>query len=44
MFFFVGKVVGKALYENCLLEQQFSRVFLNLLLDRPNTLDDVRIF
>ncbi|CAD7965272.1 unnamed protein product [Amoebophrya sp. A25] len=41
MFYFLGKVVGKAIYENCLLEPQFSRTFLNLLLNRPNTLDDL---
>ncbi|CAD7973177.1 unnamed protein product [Amoebophrya sp. A120] len=41
MFHFLGKVVGKAIYENCLLEPQFSRVFLNLLLGRDNTIDDL---
>ena len=41
MYFFLGKVVGKAVFENCLLEPQFSRVFLNLLLNRENTVDDL---
>eukprot|EP00392_Amoebophrya_sp_AT5.2_P009077 g9105.t1 len=40
MYFFLGKVVGKAIYEGCLLEPQFSRVFLNLLLGRDNTIND----
>jgi len=44
LFFFLGKVVGKSIYENCLLEPQFSRVFLNMLLNRKNSLDDVLKF
>ncbi|KEP61024.1 UNVERIFIED_CONTAM: HECT-domain (ubiquitin-transferase) domain-containing protein [Hammondia hammondi] len=38
----LGKVVGKALYEKILIEPQLNRVFLNLLLGRPNQVDDVQ--
>jgi len=41
LYIFLGKVVGKAIYEMFLLEPQFSRVFLNRLLGRLNELDDV---
>jgi len=41
LYTFLGKVVGKAIYEMLLLEPQFCRVFLNRLLGRVNTVDDV---
>mmetsp|Transcript_26565 Transcript_26565/g.61840 ORF Transcript_26565/g.61840 Transcript_26565/m.61840 type:complete len:1033 (-) Transcript_26565:158-3256(-) len=41
LYTFLGKVVGKAIYEMFLLEPQFSRVFLNRLLGRVNEVDDV---
>jgi len=41
LYVFLGKVVGKAIYEMFLLEPQFSRVFLNRLLGRLNEVDDV---
>jgi len=41
LYVFLGKVVGKAIYEMFLLEPQFSRVFLNRLLGRMNEVDDV---
>jgi len=41
LYAFLGKVVGKAIYEMFLLEPQFSRVFLNRLLGRANEVDDV---
>lgn len=41
LYGFLGKVVGKAIYEMFLLEPQFSRVFLNRLLGRTNEVDDV---
>lgn len=41
LYTFLGKVVGKAIYEMFLLEPQFSRVFLNRLLGRTNEVDDV---
>jgi len=40
-FNFVGKILGKSLYENILLESEFAGGFLNFLLDRKNTLDDL---
>jgi ubiquitin-protein ligase E3 C len=41
LYRFLGKVVGKAVYERFLLEAQFSRVFLNRILGRTNEVDDV---
>jgi ubiquitin-protein ligase E3 C len=41
LYCFLGKVVGKAIYEMFLLEPQFCRVFLNRLLGRINEVDDV---
>ncbi|CAJ1357847.1 unnamed protein product [Effrenium voratum] len=41
LYTFLGKVVGKAIYEMFLLEPQFSRVFLNRLLGRINEVDDI---
>ncbi|CEM29655.1 unnamed protein product [Vitrella brassicaformis CCMP3155] len=41
LFTLLGKVVGKALYEHILIEPQFNRVFLNLLLGRLNQVDDI---
>eukprot|EP00933_Yihiella_yeosuensis_P036201 TRINITY_DN29936_c0_g1_i1.p1 TRINITY_DN29936_c0_g1~~TRINITY_DN29936_c0_g1_i1.p1 ORF type:complete len:430 (+),score=57.74 TRINITY_DN29936_c0_g1_i1:158-1291(+) len=41
LYAFLGKVVGKAIYEMFLLEPQFSSVFLNRMLSRTNEVDDV---
>jgi len=41
LFTFLGKVVGKAIYELFLLEPQLSRTFLNRLLGRTNEVDDI---
>lgn len=41
LYSFLGKVVGKAIYELFLLEPMFSRTFLNRLLGRINEVDDV---
>lgn len=41
LYVFLGKVVGKAIYEMFLLEPQFCRVFLNRCLNRTNEVDDV---
>mmetsp|Transcript_29420 Transcript_29420/g.67753 ORF Transcript_29420/g.67753 Transcript_29420/m.67753 type:complete len:1036 (+) Transcript_29420:80-3187(+) len=41
LYRFLGKVVGKAVYEMLLLEPQFSRVFLNRILGMINEVDDV---
>ena len=41
LFNFLGKVVGKALYENILIEPVFARSFLNSLLGRKNGLNDL---
>jgi hypothetical protein len=34
---FVGKVVGKAVYEGINIDQKFAEPFLNLLIGRQNT-------
>lgn len=40
-FGFLGRILGKALYEGILIESQFAGVFLNALLGRQNTMDDL---
>ncbi|GIX63427.1 HECT-domain (ubiquitin-transferase) domain-containing protein [Babesia caballi] len=44
IFNFVGKVIGKALYEHILVEPVLSNVLLNLILGRRNTFDDLKYF
>eukprot|EP00375_Theileria_parva_P001919 XP_764594.1 ubiquitin-protein ligase [Theileria parva strain Muguga] len=44
LFCFIGKIVGKALYEQILIEPVLSRLLLNLILKRRNTLDDLKLF
>ena len=39
---FVGRVLGKSVYESILVEPQFCLPFLNQLLGKQNTLDDLR--
>lgn len=41
LFRFLGKVIGKAIYEIMLLEPQFSRAFLNKVLGRQNGVEDL---
>lgn len=40
-FEFLGKIVGKAIYENILIEPVMSRVFLNLILGQKNTIEEL---
>lgn len=40
-FHFMGRVLGKAVYERILVETEFSPVFLNILLGRLNQTDDL---
>ncbi len=40
-FNFMGKILGKAVYERILVETEFSPVFLNVLLGRLNQTDDL---
>ena len=40
-FNFLGKVLGKAMYERILVDPEFSPVFLNILLGRLNQTDDL---
>lgn len=44
LFNFVGKVIGKALYEHILIEPVLSPILLNLMLKIRNTLDDFKSF
>jgi hypothetical protein len=37
----IGKIVGKAIYENILIEPVLSRVFLNRILGKKNTIDEL---
>jgi hypothetical protein len=39
---FLGKIVGKAIYENILIEPVFSRVFLNQILGRRNGFEELQ--
>jgi len=41
---FLGRVLGKAVYESILVEPQFSLAFLNLILGKQNSLDDLKSF
>eukprot|EP00521_Asterionellopsis_glacialis_P008595 CAMPEP_0195285874 /NCGR_PEP_ID=MMETSP0707-20130614/3546_1 /TAXON_ID=33640 /ORGANISM="Asterionellopsis glacialis, Strain CCMP134" /LENGTH=1000 /DNA_ID=CAMNT_0040345433 /DNA_START=159 /DNA_END=3161 /DNA_ORIENTATION=+ len=41
---FLGRVLGKAVYESILVEPQFCLPFLNKLLGKQNTLDDLKNF
>lgn len=41
LYLFLGKIIGKAVYENILIEPIFSRSFLNNLLRRKNQFNDL---
>jgi ubiquitin-protein ligase E3 C len=41
---FLGRVLGKAVYESILVEPQFCLPFLNKLLGKPNSLEDLKNF
>jgi ubiquitin-protein ligase E3 C len=38
----VGRLVGKAVYEGINIEQKFAEPFLNLLIGRQNTFEDLQ--
>jgi ubiquitin-protein ligase E3 C len=40
-FEFIGRVLGKAIYEQILVEPVFAKVFLNIFLGRVNHIDDL---
>jgi ubiquitin-protein ligase E3 B len=42
MFKFFGMIVGKAMFEGCLLKCTFTRTFLNKLVKKSNRLDDLK--
>lgn len=44
LFRFVGKLIGKALYEGILIEPVLSRLMLNIILKHRNTLDDFKLY
>jgi ubiquitin-protein ligase E3 B len=39
---FFGMMVGKAIFEGCLLKCTFAKTFLNRLVNRINYLDDLK--
>ena len=39
---FIGKLIGKAVYEGINIEQKFAEPFLNLLIGRQNTFEDLQ--
>jgi hypothetical protein len=41
-FAFLGRILGKAVYESILIEPQFAGFFLNKLLGRGNYVDDIK--
>ena len=42
LFYFVGLVVGRAIYDNILIETQFSQFFLRKILGKINYLNDLQ--
>ena len=42
MYKFFGMIVGKAMFDGCLLKCTFTRTFLNRLVKKPNTFDDLK--
>jgi ubiquitin-protein ligase E3 C len=42
MYKFMGKIIGKAIYEDILIEPVFSRAFLNLVLDEKNDFEELK--
>jgi len=36
MYFFIGKILAKAIYEQILIEPIFSKAFINLLINKNN--------
>ncbi|EGR33486.1 ubiquitin protein ligase, putative [Ichthyophthirius multifiliis] len=41
-YYFLGSIVGKAIYENILIQPVFSKVFLNQILEKPSTIEDLQ--
>ena len=41
-FNFLGKILGKAMYEGITLEPKFADFFLRRLIGKPNTLNDLK--
>ena len=39
---FIGKIIGKAIYENITIGPKFAGPFLNALIGRKNTFEDLR--
>jgi ubiquitin-protein ligase E3 B len=42
MYQFFGMVVGKAIFEGCLLKCTFAKTFLNRLVKKINQMDDLK--
>lgn len=39
---FVGRIIGKAVYEGINIEQKFAEPFINLVIGRQNTFEDMQ--
>ena len=37
----MGKIIGKAIYEGITIQQKFAEPFLNLVIGRKNTFEDL---
>lgn len=42
LFYFIGRLVGKAIYEYILFDSVFSVIFLNRILGVPNTINELK--
>jgi ubiquitin-protein ligase E3 C len=41
-YYFLGKMIGKAIYERIIIQPVLSKVFLNKVLELNNSIEDLR--
>ncbi|KRX01861.1 HECT-domain-containing protein [Pseudocohnilembus persalinus] len=41
LYYYIGKIVGKAIYEDILIEPIFSPIFLNQILEKKNNIEEL---
>jgi ubiquitin-protein ligase E3 C len=41
---FLGKLIGKALYEGVLIEPVLCRIFINKVINKKNSFNDLRFY
>jgi len=41
---FIGRLIGKAIYEGVIIEPVLSRAFLNVILNKKNTLNELKYY